>query len=147
MAENPGQPLGSVSQGGRKGHAVHVPAGAGLRRVHVGVGVDPDAPHGLVAVAVELGDARDRADRNRVIAAERHGEEPRLERLVNAVRHLLTRLLDFFQVLGMRVARFFLLRDRHHDVAAVFHHMAKLLQPRFKSRDPHRGRSHIHAAA
>src|SRR5439155_16240849 len=146
VAENPGQRLRSVSEGGREGHAVHVPAGAGLGRVHVGVGVNPDAAHGLVAVAVKLGDAGDRADRNRVIAAQRHGKEPRLERLVNAVRDFLARLLDFLQVLGALVAKVLLLGELDVNVARVLHLMAQVLDGRVQPRRAYRRRPHVHAA-
>ena len=110
------------------------------------MGVNPDAPHGLVAVAVELGDARDRADRNRVIAAERHGEEPRLERLVNAVRHLLTRLLDFLQVLGALVTEVLLLGKLDVNVARVLHLMPQVFDGCVQPGRAHRRRAHVHTA-
>ena len=117
-AEDVRQRFRPVTQVGGKRHAVHVAAGAGLRRVHVGVGVNPKATHFLVAVAIELGNARLRADGHGVIAAERDGEVAGLQRLADALRHLLRSLRNFLQILGALVAERLFFRQPDVDVAA-----------------------------
>ena len=70
----------------RQRHAVHVAAGRGLRRVDVGMGIDPDQADLLSFAPVELRDARDRARRNGMVAAEDHGRHAFFERLQHHVR-------------------------------------------------------------
>src|SRR5205085_11993502 len=73
-----GQLRRAVSQKNRERHAVNVPRRRRLRRVHVGVRVEPDKADRLAAFAVERRDARNRADGYRMIAAEDDGQFPSL---------------------------------------------------------------------
>ena len=53
---------------------------------------------------------------------------------------------NFFEIFCMRIAGLLLLGHRDCHVPGVFDHMTDLFQPRFQSCNPHRRRSHIHAA-
>ena len=144
-AEDMRQRFRTVTQVGGKRHAVHIAAGAGLRRVHVGVGVNPKATHFLIAVVIELGNARLRADGHRVVTAQRDGKVPCLKRLADALRHLLRSLSNFLQILGALVAERLFLRQPDVDIAAILDRMPQTLQGVIQSRGAHGRRPHVHA--
>src|SRR3712207_8281889 len=60
---------------------------SGLRRVHVGVGVEPDEADLLPALAEVRGDARDRADGDGVVAAEDDRNLAVAENLLRSEEH------------------------------------------------------------
>ena len=83
-----------------------LPDGAGLRRVHVAVGVEPDEPDLLPALAVEARHAGDGAHGDRVVAAQHdRASRPSREDLAHAVAQGLAGRADLLQVLHPRVAR------------------------------------------
>ena len=148
---NIGQLRRSQPHDGRQRHAVHVAAGRGLGRVDVGMGVNPDQPDLLLLhaplLAEKLGHPGHRPGRDGMVSAQHQRKFSRFQRLHHDLRVLGARGRDFFQVLGVRIARFLLLRDGDSKIAAVFHHMAQFFQARFKSGHAHGGRAHINTAA
>ena len=54
---------------------------------------------------------------------------------------------NFLQIFGVAVAFFFLFGDGDRDIATVFDHVAECFEAGFESGHPHRGWSHVHAAA
>ena len=124
-----------------------IAAGRGVGGVHVGVGVDPEEADFLVLAAVELGDAGDRAGRDRVIAAEDEGTLP-----ASSVFSTRSALLgagggDFLEILGVGGAFFLLLGDGDGDVAGIFDNVADGFEAGFESGDADGGRAHVDAAA
>src|ERR1035437_3418208 len=101
-----------------------VAAGAGLRCVHVGVGINPKAAHFLVAIMKELGPSCLRADGHGVIAAERHREVAIRQSLTDALSHLLRRLRNLLQILGALTAEMLFFRQPAVNVARIFNWMS-----------------------
>ena len=96
-------------------HPVHVAARRGLRTVEVSVGVDPEHS----ARAVEAGEPADRAERDRVVAAEHQRAVALLERCDDEPGDVLARLLDLRQEPCLLVAGGDRLGDRSANVAPV----------------------------
>ena len=93
-------------------HAMHVSAGRRVRRVDVGVRVDPDQAHLLILPAVKFGDARHRSGGHGMISAQRQRNLSRLQRLDHQFRMLGAGRGNLLQIFGVRVAFFFLFRNR-----------------------------------
>ena len=126
---------------------MHVAAGRGLGRVHVAVRVDPDQPDLLILLAVELGHARDRSGRNRVVATEHERDFAGFERFHDQFGALGAGGGDFFQIFRVGGAFLFLFGDGDGDVAAVFDVVADGFEARFEAGDTNGRGAHVDAAA
>ena len=84
---------------------------------------------------------------HRVISAQRDRNFACFKRLEHQLRVLGAGRSNFFQILGVGIAFFFLLRNGYGNVAAVFDFVPERFEARFESGDAHRGRPHIDAAA
>ena len=97
--------------------------------------------------AIKLGDAGDGTGGNRMISAEDQRNFAGLERFENEVSAFGASRGNFLQVLGVRRAFFFLLRDGDGDVAGVFDDVADGFEAGFESGDADGGWTHVDAAA
>src|SRR5215472_15541663 len=100
---------------------MNVAAGAAFRRVHVAVGVNPDAADGLLLVVMELRYPSQRANGNRMVPTKRNGKHPVFQRLIHVMSHLLAGLGNLVEILGVPVAEMLLLGDLYVDVARILH--------------------------
>jgi hypothetical protein len=82
-----------------------------------------------------------------VIHAKAQRDSAGFERFENQVRVLGAGRGNFFQVLGIRRAFFFLLGNRDRHVATVFHFVTESFKARFETGYANRRRSHVDATA
>src|SRR5262249_19815879 len=138
---NVGQVRRAQAHDGSQRHAVHVAAGGSLRRVDVGMRVNPDQPDLLflhaALFAIELRHTGHRTRSHRVVAAKDQRYFPAFQRLVHGLRMFGAGGGNFFQILGTRIAFLLLLRNSHGDIAAVFHYVSQSFQPRFQAGHAH----------
>ncbi len=124
-------------------HSVHVAARARLRRVDVGVRIDPEH----AARPGSRCKTPKRAERDRVIASEDERRRAGTDGFDDLRRDPLARALD----LGKEARAFVLerrrLRHRRLDVAVVAHLEAEARQPLLEPRVAHRRRAHVDPAA
>ena len=128
-------------------HAVHVARGRGVRRVDVGVGVDPEHADLLALAAIELRHAGDGAGGQRVVAAQHQRRHAFFERLHHGLGGARAGFGNLLQVAGILAAEGLGLGDLDENVAAVGDLVAERLKPRFEAGNAHRGGSHVDAAA
>src|SRR5271163_1969617 len=137
----------TVTHHRRQRHAVHIARRRRIRRVHVGVRIQPDHTHAFsIFVEVRRGAGR-RAHRNRMVAAQHQRNHVLIQSFLHRISQALARLRNFIQVTRALLAIRLLFRLRHLHVADVFHLTPQLFQPRLQSCHAQRGRTHIHAAA
>src|SRR5262249_16406688 len=91
--------------------------------------------------------ARDRAHRDRVVAAEDDGNPALARDGVDLVAQRLARRQDLAQVLEATIPGALGFRDRHLQVAGVFDLMAQLADAIVDVGQAERGRAHVDAAA
>ena len=128
------QRLGPQAEQRGQRHAVHVAGGRGLRRVDVGVGIDPEHADLLALAAVELGHAGDRAGGQRVVAAQHQRRHALFQGLDHRLGGAGAGLGDFLQIARVFVAEALGLGDLHADVAAVGDLVAERLKARLQGR-------------
>ena len=136
------EPLVRKPERGGKRHSVNVPARARLRRVDVGVGVDPEHPPG----AANLRKTPERPERDRVIAAEDERDRAGLDLLDDLRRDALARRLDLRKEAGSLVVDSRRLRDRRLDVPVVANVVAQAQEAFLEPRVADRGRPHVDSA-
>ena len=83
---------------------MHVATRRGVRRVHVGVRINPQETDGLTAAPVVLGDAGNRADGDRMITADDDRQLAIDERVAHAHSDRVASRGDLMQVPGARFA-------------------------------------------
>ena len=130
-------------QCGGEHHPVHVPARARLGAIEIAVGVDVEN----AARPVHRGQRPQRAERDRVVAAEHEREGALLQRLVHEPGDLLADRLHLGQKARMLVTQTGRLDDRGRDVAPVVDLEPHLRQTPVESRVADRGGAHVDAAA
>ena len=127
----------------RQRHAVDVAAGRGRRRVDVGVRVQPDDAAGP---AERPGQAAQRADRDRVVAAQHQRHLAVRHRPGDPVGKLLAGAADRRPVAGGGIALVERLHHARADVAVIVDDVAQLGHPLAQLGVADRGRPHVHAA-
>ncbi len=144
---NMSQLRGTHSDAAGQRHAVNVAAGAGLRRVHVGVGVDPEQAHLLAVLAMKLRGAGDGSDGDGMIAAEHQRKFPVVERPFHLGRQAHAGVGDLGEIarVGRPFGMSFGLGDG--DVAQILHLIAERSDAGVEIGHANRGSAHIHAAA
>ena len=131
-----------AERGGER-HSVHVAGGGGLGCVQVAVGVDPEHP----ADAARACQPAERAEGDRVVAAEHERERVLLQREPDEPRDASTRCLDLRQVARRRVRVLRRLLHRRLDVPPIEYVVADPAEPVVETRVANRGRAHVDAAA
>ena len=130
-------------------HAVDVAAGAGIRRVHVGVRVEPDQADLLFAAFAEVArDAGHGSDGDGMVAAQHQRDASALAghpaTCRRGARKLRRSAADTWRARSPSGQALGLL-DR--NVAEIFDVIAERVQPRVQIGHAHGRRTHIHAAA
>ena len=100
----------------------------------------------LVSAAIELRHARDRADGQRMVAAEHQRRAALIERLHHRLGGAGAGLGNLLQVVGVLAPEALRFRDLDLDVAAVGDLVAERLKARLQSGYAHGRRAHVHAA-
>jgi hypothetical protein len=103
----------------RERHALDVAARRRARRVHVAVRVDPDETERLVLAPQEIRRGRDRAGRERMVAAQHDRDAPLLEHRERGLVETLAHARDLADVFLTRVPERLDLGDRRHEIAGV----------------------------
>ena len=128
-------------------HAVYVPAGRRLRRVHVAVRIHPDEPQRICRDAANpVGACGDRSRSQAVIAAEHHRQRTRVERVGDGRIERLAHARDFVDVLLVLVGLMTGLGNRRRHITLVDDVRPRSVICVAESRDPKRRRSHVDAA-
>ena len=102
--------------------------------------------HSVAAGAVHLRHAAERADRDRVVAAEHERDRPAAARVLDQRRDALARALDRLEVARPRIADLGRLGQAHVHVAPVDALDAEARDPLLQPRVPDRARPHVDAA-
>ena len=137
------EPRAGQAESRSERHPVNVPAGAGLGRVDVRVGVDPEHS----ARAVNGGHATERAERNRVVATEHQRQRAPRRRLGHARGDELARVVDLREKARPLVTESGRLGDGRLDVSLVAHDITKTHEALLETCVPDRGRPHVDTAA
>src|SRR5438034_7430104 len=119
------EPLSRTAQRGGQDHPVDISARARLRAVQVAVRVEPED----AARAVDAAQAPERAQRDRVVAAEDDRDRPAPGRLRDEVGDVTAGFLDLGQEPRVLVTGLDRLGDRRADVAPVVVGVAEALDP------------------
>ena len=82
-----------------------------------------------------------------MVAAQHKRSQTLLKRFDDGITGPFTGLGDLFEISGIGFAKGLCLSNFHKDVAAVGDLMTKGFKPRLKTRDAHRGRSHVDSAS
>ena len=136
--------LGTQQRG--EGHAVHVAAGAGVRRVHVAVRVDPEQAETLVALPGGGGAGGDGSGRQAVVAPEHQGQGARREGGGGRLEQAPADAGDVVDVLLAGISRVPGLADRRRQVAAVRHRVAQRGQAVAEAGDAQSRGAHVDPA-
>ena len=137
------EPLRRLAERGRERHPVHVPGRARLGRVEVAVRVDPDH---AARLPCRGGEAGERADRDRVVAAEHERPRAFAHGLLDQRRERRAGLEDLGEEARALVHERERLGHRRRDVAAVGDREPDLGQPLVEPRVADRRRAHVDAA-
>jgi hypothetical protein len=137
--------LGPEERGQR--HTVNVAARAAGRRVHVTVRVHPDQAKRLVLAPHVIGGRRDRAGRQRVVAAQYQWQAALLERGQRRLVKPFADARDLANVLLARVAERLGLGYRSDDVPLVDHRDTEGGQALAEAGNAEGGGPHVHPAA
>ena len=116
---------------------MHVAAGRGVRGVDVGVGVDPDDADLLLAAAIEVGDAGDRACGQRVVAAQHQRSFAFFQRGQHGLGGARAGFGNLGQVTGIAAAVGARLCNFDADVTGIGDAMAESLEPGFEAGHAH----------
>ncbi len=124
-----------------------IAAGAGFRRIHVRVRIDPDQADLLATLAIILRNSSDRSGGNGVIAAENEWESAGGGNILHCLGELCATLRNLRKILGVLCAggSAFLLRDR--DVAQILHFIAERSNAGIQSGQSQSRWSHVDTAA
>jgi len=98
---------------------MYIAAGAALGSVHVGVGIEPQDPDLLAALAEEVRHAAGGPDGDRMIPAQRERQAAARERFTDGRGQSFAGGGDLRQILGMATPRGCGFRLRHFDIAEV----------------------------
>ena len=128
-------------------HAVHVAGRRCVRRVDVGVRVDPENADLLVLPPVELRDTGDRSCGERVVSAEHERRTAFFKRLHNGFRGAGASVGNLLEIAGVHIAKGLRLGNLDADIAAVDDLVPQGLKPCFEPGDTHGGWAHVDAAA
>jgi hypothetical protein len=127
-------------------HPVHIPARARIRRIHVGMRINPDDADSLLPLFPSLCNSGHGTGRHRMITAQ-NKRKALVEN--SAVNHICEGAADgsnLIQVLGARGTRRRALGLLHKHIAKVLNRVAERSNMRPQSGEPHGRRPHINAA-
>src|SRR5690348_11874537 len=123
-----------------------VAAGTGCGRVHVGMRIDPDHAQLFAPLEKVSGNAGNRADGERMIAAENQRTPAGDHLFLHELRKMSTGLRDLRKILSFWLSFRMTFRLRHRDVAEILNFVADFAEPGIQIRDANRGRAHVDAA-
>src|ERR1700722_12051068 len=109
--------------------------------------IDPDQAYPLFLLAIKFRDSGDRARSHGVISTQRERNTSGFQGLDHQLGKLGAGGSDFFQILRVSVAFFFLLGNGNSDVPAIFHLMAERFESGLKTGHTYSRRTHVDAAA
>jgi len=109
--------------------------------------VDPDDANFLVAAAVELGETRDGAGGEGVVASQDEGGHAFFEGFEDGIAGPGADFCDLGEITGIMGAGGLGFGNFDADVSAVGDAMAEGLEPGFKAGNAHGGGSHVDSAA
>src|SRR4030095_5111991 len=98
-----------------------------LRRVRIAVRIEPDHAERLALLGEVAGRARDRADREAVIAAEHERHAPLAETALDLATQLLARCEDRLFVAELALADLLSLGNLHVEIDEILDAVAELL--------------------
>ena len=145
-AEHAGQFLRSEADAAGERHTVDIAAGTALRRVHVGVRVDPDHAEFLALLAHESRETGHGADGDGMVAADHQRRFALHAGLGDHVAEPLAHRGNLGQELGVARAFRQALLLLHRHIAEILDFIAEGGQALVKVGDAHGRRPHIHAA-